>query len=137
MGVAIFPIIEDGSGGWTDQINGKCLSRAVDVLDKAAKREKVAKLFDFYSHSREESIIEHLGGDPDDPTTFNEADILPTIWHSVEAGLSTVRALLRFVRDDGAGINDLQCVREDLEEFERVLVTAEHNGKRWYLGMSA
>jgi hypothetical protein len=136
MGVAIFPMIEDGAG-WSDRTDGKCLSRAMDVLDKAAKRAKVPKLFDFYSHSREDSIIEHLGGDPEDPTTFNEADILPTKWHSVAAGLLTVRALLGFVRDDGAGINNLQCVRDDLEEFERVLVNAERSGKRWYLGMSA
>jgi hypothetical protein len=136
MGVAIFPVIEDGSGGWTDEINGKCLARAVDVLDKAAKRAKVAKLFDFYSHSREQSIIEHLDGEPEDPATFREDDIVPTTWFPAEVGLVTVRALLGFVRDDGTGVDDLEVVREDLEEFERLLVNAERSGKRWYLGMS-
>ncbi len=137
MGVAIFPVVDDGSAGWTDRINGKCLSRATDVLDKVAKKRRVPNLFSFYSWSREDAIAEQLGGDPEDPSTFKESDVPPTQWFSPTDGLVTIRALLDFVKSDGSGIKDLQCVREDLEEFERVLVKAVTSGARWYLGLSA
>ena len=93
MGVAIFPVVEDGTGGWTDRINGKCLAKAVDVFDKVAKRRKFPKLFSFYSWSREDAIIEQLGGDPEDPSTFDESEIPAGRWFSPAEGLITVRCL--------------------------------------------
>jgi hypothetical protein len=46
MGAAFYPVFEDGIGGWTDDINGKCLARAV-FLDKVAKSARVPMLRDF------------------------------------------------------------------------------------------
>jgi len=137
MGVAIYPVLEDGSGGWTNRINGKCLSHAVKVLDKIAKKRKVPQLFSFYSWSREDAIIEQLGGDPEDPSTFDESKIIPGRWFSATDGLVTIRALLEYMTSDGSGIANPQFVQEDLEELERVLANAAANGVRWYLGMSA
>lgn len=136
MGVAIYPVLEDGSAGWTNRIEGKSLARAVEVLDRRAKKCKARTLFFFYSWSREEAIIEQLGGDPDDPSTFDESQILLGKWYDPTEGLVTVRVLLEYVRSCGDKIDHVRHVIEDLEEFERVLSRAAAGGVRWYLGLS-
>jgi hypothetical protein len=137
MGVAIYPVVEDGSGGWTERLDAKCLARAVEALDKIAKKRRVSPLFKFYSWSREDAIIEQLGGDPDDPSSYDESKIIPGKWFTADDGLATVRALLEYVRADGDGLEDRERVQSDLEEFERVLQHAAETNVRWYLGMSA
>src|SRR5688572_10830107 len=98
MGVAFYPVFEDGSGGWTDDINGKCLARAADLFDKRCKKASIPTLYDFFSMSRETMIEELLGGDPDDPSTFDESKLPEEHWHDAAIGLKTVRFLLEFLR---------------------------------------
>jgi len=82
-------------------------------------------------------IIELLDGDPDDPKTYDETKLPPVAWHDPTAGLTTVRALLEYIRHDGTGIDNLDDLREDLEAFERLLERAAERGTRWHLSISA
>jgi hypothetical protein len=120
-----------------DDINGKCLARVANQLDTIAKKAKVSTLYDFYSMTREQAIAELLGGDPDDPSTFDESAVPAEAWYDPQVALQTVRALLEFVRKDGDAIEDVGCVREDLEAFERHLVTAAERNVRWHLVIDA
>ncbi|MEX0776095.1 MAG: hypothetical protein WD042_10350 [Phycisphaeraceae bacterium] len=137
MGVAFYPIFHDRPADWPDDMNGKCLARAADRLDKAAKKAKAGSIYSFYSMTREQYIGEALGGDPDDPTSFSESDVAAITWHEPEEGLRVIRAMLTYVRHDGREIDDLDCVREDLEAFERHLEAAACRGAKWFLCIDA
>jgi len=121
MGVALYPVFEGVNDGWPDDVNGKCLSRASDRLDWVAKREKVRPLMDFFSLT------------PDQATGEGVEDVYTEVWFDPVDGLKTVRALLKYVCVDGRKIENLNCVREDLEAFERRLLEAAEKNVRWHL----
>lgn len=133
MGVAYYPIFEDGSGGWADDINGKCLARSAQALDQIAKQLGVPGLKHFYSMTREQMICELQDGDPQDPSTYDESRLPQEIWHEASAGLRTVRALL----DNLPAICEGTGTRDDLQAFERYLVDAAGRGVRWHLVIDA
>jgi hypothetical protein len=120
MGVAIYPIFEGSSEGWPDDMNGKCLARASDQLDRVAQAAKVPSLFDFYSMTPEEAG-EEIGEK----------------WFEPLDGLRTVRALLDYVRNDGRKIEQLDDVRDDLAAFEQHLIGAAAKNVRWHLVVDA
>jgi hypothetical protein len=74
---------------------------------------------------------------PDDVAEFVEpADVGPQHeerWHSPEAGLATVRALLKHGVAAQEGLPE--GVQEDLVEFERILSKAGERGLRWHLAV--
>jgi hypothetical protein len=135
MGVAFYPVFEDGSGGWTDHINGKCLAQAADVFDAPCKKALVPTLLDFFSMSRETMIAELLGGDPDDPASYDETKLSEEQWHDAALGVKTVRLLLEFAHSNASLFTNYDCVREDLEAFERQLTLASEQNIRWHLGI--
>jgi hypothetical protein len=129
MGVAYYPVFEDGSGGWADDINGKCLAQSADLLERIAKQVGVPGLNHFYSMTRAQMICDLQDGDPDDPSTYDESRIPQEIWHEASAGLRTVRALLDNLSGDCEGTG----IREDLQAFERYLADAVGRNVRWHL----
>ena len=82
-------------------------------------------------------LMEMLGGDPDDPSSFNQSDVPAEAWYDAEKGLRVIRAMLAYVRDDGRQIDNVDCVREDLEAFEKCLADAARRGTRWHLVIDA
>lgn len=136
MGVAFYPVFEDRDD-WPDDINGKCLARAADLFDKPCKKAATATLYDFFSMSRDTMIAELLGGDPDDPSTYDESKLPEEHWHDAALGLKTVRFLLEFVRSNSNLFTDCVCVLEDLEAFERHLSRAAAQNIRWHLAIDA
>jgi hypothetical protein len=137
MGVAFFAVFEDGSGGWCDDINGKCLARAADILDRVAKMHKVPTLYEYFSMTRDQAISELLGGDPDDPTSYAADKVPEETWYDSQEGLRTVRILLDHVRNHELPIEHLKDVIDDLEAFERYLADAASRGIRWHLAIDS
>jgi hypothetical protein len=135
MGVAFYPVFEDGSGEWVEYVAGKCLARAADELEKPCQRASLPTLYDFFSMSRNDMIAELLGGDPDDPTTFDASKLPEEHWFEAATGLDTVRCLLEFVRSKVDSAPEYRCVCDDLEAFERNLIKAAETNVRWHLGI--
>ena len=82
-------------------------------------------------------IAELLDGDPDEPATYDEAKIPNEHWFEPSEGLRTVRALLDYLRKDGAMADGVNDIRQDLEAFERYLISAAQRGVRWHLVIEA
>ena len=137
MGVAFYPIFSDRQAEWPEDINGKFLARAANRLDKAAKKTTAGSIYDFYSMTREQYIAEALDADPDDPMTFDESKVAAVAWHDPTDGLRIIRTMLSHVVDDGRQIEDSDCVREDLEAFERHLEAAASRNAKWHLCIDA
>ncbi len=137
MGVAFYPVFEGGSVRSANDINGKCLARAADLFDKPCQQASLPTLYDFFSMSRDTMIAELLGGDPDDPSTYDESKLPDEHWYAAALGLRTVRFLLEFVITNASRFADYDCVREDLEAFERSLSHAAEQNIRWHLAIDA
>lgn len=138
MGSAFIPVFESDEPGWPDDINGKCLARAANQLDKACKEASLPTLFEFFSMPRDTMIVEMFDGDPDDPSTYDESQLPEEKWFDAIAGLVTVRHLIEVVRSNQERFAEHDpvdlpnCVLEDLEAFERHLSTANKKGVRWH-----
>ena len=137
MGAAFYPVFEDRSDGWPDDVNGKCLSRAADKLDKICRSRKVRTLYDFYSMTRDQAITELLDGDPEDPTSYDNNKLPEEVWYDSHEGLETVRVLLEHVRGNDVNLDDHECVVADLEVLERHLADAVRRNARWHLVVDA
>ena len=131
MGVAFYPVFEDGIGDWPDDIDGKALASAADKLDEVARDSGVPTLYDFYSMTREQAITDVLDGDPEDPTTYDESIVPEEKWFDCSDGLRTVRAVLGAAKSSNT--KDLDAVVADLDAFERNLVHAAKRQVRWHL----
>src|SRR4051812_37791448 len=137
MGVFVYPVIEGEAANWAQfQSAGKPLAKAALDLEKAAKRHGVQPLYNFYSLSREEAIAEVLGGDPDDPSSFDETKVPTEAWFETDAGLKTVSWCSQYVEEHRSRFGEADSVLNDLREFERILNKAKSLGLRWHLGQS-
>jgi hypothetical protein len=114
MGVAFYPTFEDEKNERLDDIDGKRLARAADVLTKIASLARVPSLYDFYSMTRVQMIGNFLDGDPEDPSTYDESKLPEEHWHLASAGLQTVRALLDDLTMELSAMKDIAGIREDL-----------------------
>ena len=137
MGVLVYPVIEGEAATWAKfKSAGKPLATAALDLQKAAKRHAVQPLYAFYSMSRKEAIADLLGGDPDDPSSYDEAEVPKEVWFEAEAGLKTVSWCSQYVEQHRSRFADPDSVLQDLREFERILKQATSLGLRWHLGQS-
>ena len=137
MGVSLYPVIEGQTAGSAEfGTAGKPLAKAVLNLEKAAKRSDVQPLYDFFSMSRPQAIAEVLGGDPDDPSSYEEAKLPQERWFDAASGLKTISWYMRYVEEHPSKFAKPDSVLQDLREFERILSRAKSLGLRWHLGQS-
>ena len=137
MGVSVHPVIEREDASWTAfKSAGKPLAKVALDLEKAAKRHGVQPLYHFYSMSREEAIADVLGGDPDDPSSYDETKVPPEAWFEAKAGLKTVSWCSQYVEEHRNRFDEPDLVLNDLREFVRILSQAKSLGLQWHLGQS-
>ena len=100
MGVLVYPVIEGEAANWAKfESAGKPLAKVALDLEKTAKRHGVQPLYDFYSMSRDEAIAAVLGGDPGDPTSYDETKVPAEVWFEAEAGIKTVSWCSQYVEE--------------------------------------
>ena len=137
MGVFVYPVIEGEPASWTAfESAGKPLAKVATDLETVAKRHGVQPLYGFYSMSREQAIAEVLGGDPDDPSSYDETKVPTEAWFEAEAGLKTVLWCSQYVEEHRNRFGEPDAILNDLREFERILSLAKSLGLRWHLGQS-
>ena len=137
MGVLVYPVIENQTADWTRfRTASKPLAKVVLDLEKATKRDGVASLYKFFSMSREQAIADILGGEPEDPSSYDESKVPEETWFDVAPGLKTIGCYTRYVEEHRSKFAAPDLVLEDLREFERILSQAKALGLRWHLGQS-
>lgn len=135
MGVAYYPVFQDGVDEWTVDIDGKCLAQAGQLVDSVCRKASVEPFGEFCAASANDFIIHVLGGDPDDPSTYDASQVLAETWFDAQRGLETVRVLLEYVRSGSGDIDNRDGVLQDLVGFETALNEAVQRGTGWRLGV--
>ena len=114
-------------------VNGKAIAHAEEKrLAAIMEALGVKSLVEFFSTVPEE--LSGLLGEFED-----EAGAVPGLpeeeWFSAAEGLSTVTALLAYLRERKGELEDQDHIVSDLEEYERVLDALAREGVRWHLSI--
>ena len=122
MGAAYFIVLERTINGIDTGMDGKSLSRHVDVLDDAARELGVRPLSEFFSADPEQ-LAEFM---EDEGVDAGDAEPPALQQFTAQDGLATVRALASHAtaRADG--------VAQDLRECDRILGAAAQHGVGWH-----
>ena len=133
MGAAIYVSLQREIPGFdSSSVDGKALSKEVELLDALARKLKVKPIMELYSINPGEltDLLEGIsppGEELEAPRNVKER------WFSASEGLKTVRALLKNVK--AAKVKNPERVKEDLTHVEEVLAAAHKNKIRFHFSM--
>ncbi len=130
MSVAFYIVPEREIEGFDCFVNGKAVAHASEKkLAKICQSLGVKPLTSFYSQDPEElaALLEgeglEAGGYPDQE------------WFEAEEGVTTVAALIGYLRTNPEKLSDAEAVLDDLEQYKRVLERLASERVRWYLAL--
>lgn len=134
MGAALYIALETEIPEFDSFVNGKALSAAERLLDRAAKKLGITPLMSFFSIDPQEAA-DFLDEEMLDDQSAESIGVPPEQWFEPSDGLQTVRALQQHLRDEPKTVRNAEAVLNDLEEFEAVLQRVEAAGVRWHLAV--
>lgn len=121
MGVSIYVSLEKDIAGVDPlAINGKPLSKAVDVLDERAQAKGLRPVMEMVSSPPEE-VADFMDVDVDDLPEHLAAEQ----WFAAADGLKTIRAMIEHLQQHPTAVKASDDVLTDLQDIEAVLVAAE------------
>jgi hypothetical protein len=129
MSVALYIVLERPIPGFDHHVNGNALGRAGELLDALAEKTGATPLMQFFGAAPEELS----GFASSHGLTVEEMHVPPERWFPAEDGLVTIRGLREAART--AGIDNVEKIVADLDEFERVLKGAKEHGVGWHLAL--
>lgn len=130
----MYIVVEGEDPGYDIFVNGHALARNEDALEKLAVRLNVKPLLEFFSADQNSMalLLEEGAGDPEWAKTLP-----PPQWFSPEDGLTTVRALLDYLKEAPAALgSETEQVINELTEYARVLQKTVQHNLRWQLAVS-
>lgn len=134
MAASLYIVVEGEDPGFDIFVNGHALARNEDALERLAERLKVSPLLEFFSADENSMalLLEQGAGNPE------WAHHLPQPqWFSPEKGLTTVAALLDFMRTAPAALgSETAPVISELREYQRVLRKTADRSLRWHIAVS-
>ncbi len=133
---AVFPRLESGEEVWGTKIGGHMLSANLNKLEKVCRKARVRDLYSFFIEITREEVICEIGGDPDDPSSYDASeleDLWSEDWYSPEDGLSTISCMLDHVLAKKSSFERVEELIEDLQDFKKILNEARVNGIGWHL----
>jgi hypothetical protein len=118
------------------QTDGKLLAKAIDTLDRAARKASVRPLSEFYSVSKKQALAEIEGGDD---LTDDEWSALADdhAWWPASDGLASVTTLLHWAASNPDKLHRPEDVIADLGDFRTVLEAAVRENIEFHIGVSA
>jgi hypothetical protein len=130
MSAGFYIVPERESEGIDVFVSGKSLA-PFDGLDEVAAACGVRPLMDFFSQDPAElaEFLEDADADLPDEALPSEQ------WFAAEDGLATIRGLVAGLSVESGSAEDLDCVLQELQEFESVLRQLASNNIRWHLGV--
>ena len=138
MGVCLYVrLARDLPGSAPPETDGKLLAKAIDTLDRAARKLGVRPLSDFYSVSKKQALAEFR--DDADDLTDEEWEALADdhVWWPASEGVASVTALLRWAAENGSKLHRPEDVVADLELFHSALAAAARENIDFHIGVSA
>lgn len=131
MGVSIYVSLEkEITGVDPSAINGKPLSKAVDVLDEWAQANGLTPLMEMASSPPEE-VADLMDVDVDDLPEHLAAEQ----WFAAADGLKTIRAMIAHLQQHPTAVKAADDVLTDLQDIEAVLVAAEPSQVRFHFSL--
>lgn len=131
MGVSIYVSLEKDIAGVDPlAINGKPLSKAVDVLDEWAKTKGLTPAMEMVSSPPDE-VADLMDVDVDDLPDHLAAEQ----WFAAADGLKTIRAMIEHLQQHPMTVKAADDVLADLQDIEAVLVTAEQAQVRFHFSL--
>jgi hypothetical protein len=103
MSLAHFISLQNKAPGFDTFVNGKAVAHECEALEALALEMGVTPIMQFYGKK----------------------------WHHPDKGLETVHALLKGVADNPSSVKDPEYVREDLKQWEEVLLKAKEANIKW------
>lgn len=131
MGVSIYVSLEQDIAGVDPlAINGKPLSKAVDVLDEWAQAKGLRPVMEMVSSPPEE-VADLMDVDVDDLPEHLAAEQ----WFAAADGLKTIRAMIAHLQQHPTVVKSSDEVLADLQDIEAVLVAAEPSQVRFHFSI--
>lgn len=130
----MYIVVEGEDPGYDIFVNGHALARNEDALEKLAVRLRVTPLLEFFSADENSMalLLEEGAGDPEWAKTLP-----PPQWFSPEDGLTTVRALYDYLKENPAAFgSETEPVMNELREYVTVLEKTLRYNLRWQLAVS-
>jgi hypothetical protein len=130
----MYIVVEGDDPGFDIFVNGRALARNEDALEKLAEQLNVRPLLSFFSADRNSMalLMEEGAGNPEWANTLP-----PPQWFPPEDGLVSVCTLMDYLKVNPMSLGmETEPVREELEEFERVLRKTATYKLRWQLAVS-
>jgi hypothetical protein len=129
LSAALYIILENKIPNLDEFVNGKCLSKELDTLEKLAKELGIKPLMSFYSTNGDD-VRSVLGDESPEELGIK---IPMEEWFTAEDGLQTVRALLTHFEKSKS--RSSEKLVSDLREFDHVLSAAQQHQVRWHLAV--
>lgn len=130
----MYIVVEGEDPGFDIFVNGHALARNEDALEKLALRLNVKPLLEFFSADQNSMalLLEEGAGDPEWAKTLP-----PPQWFAPEDGLTTVRSLLSYLKDDPAALGtETEQIVNELTGYSTVLEKTMQRNLRWHLAVS-
>jgi hypothetical protein len=134
MAASLYIVVEGEDPGFDIFVNGHALARNEDALEQLAQSLGIAPLLQFFSADENSMclLLEQGVGDPEWARHLPEPQ-----WFDPQEGLTTVRALIRFLVDSPVSFgSETLPILSELREYERVLEKTQKHKLRWHLAVS-
>lgn len=133
MSLAFYIVLEQELALFDPLVDGKALAHAPEPeLTMLAERLGVPPLISFFGAEPDEMDLLADEGVEDD---FAGIGMPQLQWFDADAGLTTVRALLRHLEQSPGDLANAPIIVGDLQAFERVLGEAAARKIRWHLAI--
>lgn len=131
MGVSIYVSLEQDIAGVDPlAINGKPLSKAVDVLDEWVQAKGLRTVMEMVSSPPEE-VADLMDVDVEDLPEHLAAEQ----WFAAADGLKTIRAMIEHLQQHPTAVKAADDVLSDLQDIEVVLMAAEQSQVKFHFSM--
>lgn len=131
MSVALYIVLEKKILDFDHHVNGHALGRAGELLDALAEKAGTKPLMQFFSAPQEE--LSEFAASHGLTVEENGTLFPPERWFMAEEGLAAIRGLREAARTEG--IDNLEKIMADLDQFDLVLNKAKEHGVRWHLAV--
>ncbi len=133
MSVAYYIVSREEPDDLDIFVNGKALGHLDEhIIENLCAAANVPSLLSFLSQSPEE-LEDFLDDEAADAEA--DADFPAEEWFTAEAGLTTVRALIKYLQKTPQAVDNAADVIEDLLEYESVLAQLAERKMLWHLAL--
>ncbi|MFZ6655342.1 hypothetical protein [Undibacterium sp. TJN19] len=130
MSVAYYIVLDSDEANFDSFVDGKAVAHAIEDLNAICEHTGLPILESFVGQSIDD-LEDMLGEDIELP----EGESGEHVWHTAEAGITYIDALMAAIRNSQHDLAALDDVLEDLQEYKNVLEQAKEADMKWHLAL--